>query len=402
MTTSTDHRASGGKGLKLAVLAATIEGFDLQAAGVAAPKLIPAFALNPNQVGLFFSSATVGLIIGALLGGRVADAFGRRTGLVLSLLTFGIFSIATAFVSSFEQLLLFRLLTGVGLGGALPNLVNIAAESVTPERRGRAVAMMYAGVPVGGGIASIVAMMGFHGGDWQSIFVVGGILPMLVAPIVHWMLPPMRVEKTQAKSINAAFSSIFAPQTLMTTMALWISFFLALLVFYLLLNWLPQLLIGRGFLRDQASQIQIAFNVGGAIGSLIGGGMLDRARPAFSTSFAYAAGAIALLSLSLLPANFILMLLAGMLLGGAFLCFQGILYGVAPQCYAYEVRGTGVGLAVAAGRLGSIVGPLLAGFLVSQGKTPADVMLLLVPITLVAGLFTVLLLWRRSRQVQTA
>lgn len=167
-------RPGGGRALALAFLAAVIEGFDLQAAGVAVPKLAPAFALSPQQIGAFLSSATIGLILGALAGGRIADVWGRRTGLVLSLITFGFFSVMTIFVSTYEQLLILRFLTGVGLGGAFPNMLNIAAESVEQNARGRAVAVVYAGVPLGGAVASGVSMLGLHGGDWHTIFLVGG------------------------------------------------------------------------------------------------------------------------------------------------------------------------------------------------------------------------------------
>ena len=402
MQNTIDHRSGGRRALLLAFMAAVIEGFDLQAAGVAVPKLAPAFGLTPQQIGLFFSSATVGLIFGALAGGRVADAWGRRSGLVLSLVTFGIFSAATAYVTSFEQLVVMRFLTGVGLGGALPNLVNIAAESTDPSRRGRAVSIMYAGVPLGGAVASGVAILGLHGGDWHSIFLVGGIMPLLVAPAIHILLPPLGVVKSEAKSTSGALSRILAPQTLLTTVALWVSFFLGLLVVYLLLNWMPQLLVSRGLAREEASFVQILFNLGGAAGSLVGGRMLDQRNPVMPVALGFAAAAAALLMHSLLPPHLGLTLMAGALVGGAILCVQAILYGVAPQCYPFEIRGTGVGVAVAVGRLGSIAGPLLAGFLVAGGSSPSDVIFALVPITLLAGLTTVLLLARRDRALQAA
>lgn len=401
MQTVSDERHGGTRALALAFLAAMVEGFDLQAAGVAMPKLAPAFGLTPQQIGLFFSAATFGLIFGALAGGRIADAWGRRTGLVMSLITYGLFSIATAFTSTFEQLAVMRFLTGVGLGGALPNLVNIAAESTEPSGRGRAVSIMYAGIPLGGAIASGVSMLGLHGNDWHSIFVIGGIMPLLVAPLVHFLLPPLAVLKAEVKSATGALSQVFAPGSAMTTIALWVSFLLGLLVVYLLLNWMPQLLVSRGLGRNEAALVQILFNIGGAVGSLVGGRMLDRARPVGPVATCFAAAAAALLMLGLLPANVGLMLVGGALVGGAILCVQAILYGIAPQCYPFEIRGTGVGVAVAVGRLGSIAGPLLAGILVAGGSTPSDVMFALVPITLAAGLTTVLLL-RRRRATQPA
>ena len=396
MQTISDHRHGGGRALTLAFLAAVIEGFDLQAAGVAVPKLAPAFGLTPQQIGLFFSAATFGLIFGALAGGRIADAWGRRAGLVISLVTFGIFSIATAYTSSFEQLVGMRFLTGVGLGGALPNLVNIAAESAQPKDRGKAVAIMYAGVPLGGAIASGVSMLGLHDGDWHTIFLVGGIMPLVLAPFVHFLLPPLAVVKAEVKSAGSALAQVFASGTLVTTITLWLSFFLGLLVVYLLLNWMPQLLMSRGLERSEASTVQILFNIGGVLGSLVGGRMLDRPRPTIPVALCFAVAAAALLMLAMLPANLGLMLLGGAIVGGAILCVQAILYGVAPQCYPFEVRGTGVGTAVAVGRLGSIAGPLLAGALVAAGFTPSDVMTGLVPITLAAGLATVLLVRRRA------
>ena len=225
MTTINDHRHGGGRALTLAFLAAVIEGFDLQAAGVAVPKLAPAFGLTPQQIGLFFSAATFGLIFGALAGGRIADAWGRRTGLVIALVAFGVFSIATAYTATFEQLVVMRFLTGVGLGGALPNLVNIAAESTDPANRGKAVSIMYAGIPLGGAIASGVSMLGLHGGDWHSIFLIGGILPLILVPFVHFLLPPLAVVRAQVKSAGGALSQVFAPGTLATTAALNPAFF---------------------------------------------------------------------------------------------------------------------------------------------------------------------------------
>ncbi|MFT3690996.1 3-(3-hydroxy-phenyl)propionate transporter MhpT [Paenirhodobacter sp.] len=396
MEFATEPRRGGGRALALVCLAAVIEGFDLQSAGVAVPKLAPAFGLSPQQIGLFFSAATFGLIFGALIGGRIADARGRRAGLVVSLVTFGVFSLATAMVSTFEQLVVIRFLTGVGLGGAFPNLVNIAAEAVEPSRRGRAVAVMYAGVPLGGAVASGVAMTGLHGDDWHTIFIVGGLLPLIIVPFVQFLLPPLTVPKTEKKSSTAALAEVFAPGTLMTTAVLWLSFFLGLVVVYLLLNWMPQLLVSRGLAKNEASLVQVLFNIGGVLGGLIGGQMLDRRNPLGPVALCFAAAAGALLILGMLPASLGFMLLGGALVGGAILCVQAILYGVAPQCYPLAIRGTGVGVAVAVGRLGSIAGPLLAGALVAAGASSSDIMYIMVPITLAAGLFTVLLLARRG------
>lgn len=394
---TTSHAGAGTRALALVFLAAIIEGFDLQAAGVAAPKLAPAFGLQPAQMGLFFSSATFGLIFGALAGGIIADRWGRRVGLSIALVAFGVFSILTAWADTFEHLVAMRFLTGVGLGGALPNLISIAAKSVSPERRGRAVAFMYAGVPLGGAVASIVAMLGLHE-DWQSIFLVGGILPLLLVVPLFILLPPFRVHH-DARVPKSHWQALFAPNTGLNTVLLWAAFFFGLIVVYLLLNWLPQLLVSLGFAREQASLVQVLFNVGGAAGSLVGGRLLDSNRPVAGAAGAFAVLIAAIALLSNVPGgNIAAALAAGTFVGATLLGAQALLYGVAPQCFPAEVRGTGVGLAVSVGRIGSIVGPLLAGALLASGMGPQQLLYTILPIVALCGLATVALIARRRAQ----
>ena len=397
MTIATQAGAGQGtRALTLVFLAAIIEGFDLQAAGVAAPKLAPAFGLVPAQMGLFFSAVTFGLVLGSLCGCVIADRWGRRTGLILSLVVFGLFSIGTAFAGTFEHLVLMRFLTGVGLGGALPNLIAIAAESVSPERRGRAVAIMYAGVPLGGALASLVAMVGLHD-DWRSIFVIGGILPLLlVVPLQMWMAP-FRVTRN-AQSPARRRDALLAPGALAQTLLLWAGFFFGLVVVYLLLNWLPQILVSLGFARETASMVQIVFNIGGAAGAILGGRLLDGGRPALSSALCFGCLMLAIALLAFVPAgNVAAALAAGAFIGATVISVQALLYGIAPQCYPSEVRGVGVGLAVSVGRFGSIAGPLVAGWLLASGMGPQQLLYTLLPIAAICGIATVILILRRNR-----
>lgn len=396
MTTTAKSSAAGSKALLYVFLAAIIEGFDLQAAGIAAPKIGPAFQMSPQQMGLFFSSATFGLMFGALLGGVTADRWGRRAGLVVALAAFGVASVATIFATSVETLVALRFLTGVGLGGALPNLVSIAAEAVGPERKGRAVALMYAGMPLGAAVASLVALMDLHGGDWRSIFLVGGILPLLLVPFIYLGLPPLKIAAAPVGA-KASWTEVFRPDAMVATALLWTAFFLGLMVVYLLMNWLPQLLVAQGFTRSEASLALILYSLGGAVGSLLGGRVLDSAQRVIAIAASFAFVAAALTMLGLMPPALATMLATVTLAGVGVLCVQSILYGIAPQCYPAEIRGTGVGVVVAVGRLGSMAGPLLAGVLVAQGMTPANVMLVLVPIILACGMGTLALVARRFR-----
>jgi MFS transporter, AAHS family, 3-hydroxyphenylpropionic acid transporter len=390
---STTSRAGSSRIFFLIFLAALIEGFDLQAAGVAAPKLAPVFGLTPAQMGLFFSSATFGLIFGAIIGGFVSDRMGRRFSLCLSLFLFGIFSLATAAVTSVEGLIALRALTGLGLGGAFPNLVSIAAEATSPERRGRAVSLMYAGMPLGGAVVSLVAMAGLHD-DWRSIFIVGGIAPLLLVGPLVMLLPPLQVEKSHKAQDKGVWQQVFAPGTVVRSLLLWIGLFFGIVVLYLLLNWLPTLLVTRGLDRSQAGLIQLIFNATGAIGGLLGGYFLDGERKVLNGTVCFALLVVSLVLLGVAPASLLMNAIAGGLVGISVMAAQSLLYGIAPQCYDTAVRGTGVGLAVAVGRAGSVVGPLLAGGLVAAGRSPGEVLMAIVPVALISGIATVILLSR--------
>ncbi|NAT17366.1 3-(3-hydroxy-phenyl)propionate transporter MhpT, partial [Pseudomonas syringae pv. actinidifoliorum] len=164
----------------LCFIVALIEGFDLQAAGTAAAGLRQTFALDPKMMGWVFSAGIIGLLPGAFFGGWIADRIGRKKILVAAVLLFGVFSLSTAYVQTFSGLLLVRFMTGLGLGAALPNLIALCAEAVSERHRGLAISVMYAGVPLGGALAAVVAM--FTSEHWQTTFIIGGLVPLLVVP----------------------------------------------------------------------------------------------------------------------------------------------------------------------------------------------------------------------------
>jgi AAHS family 3-hydroxyphenylpropionic acid transporter len=370
----------GALTVALCGLIAIFEGFDLQSAGVAAPKLVPALGLVPSQMGWFFSASTFGLMLGAVIGGRLSDSFGRKIALVFSVFVFGLLSIATGFARDFDQLLIARFLTGIGLGGALPNLLALVAENMPLARRGGAVGLLYAGMPCGGVLASISSL---HP-DWRMIFYIGGIAPLAVLPLVAWKLPDSMAHEI-GKPAQGFGRALFS----WVSGGLWLSFFLGLLIMYLLLMWLPTLLISHGLTKNQAALVQVSFNLCGAIGAFSAGWLADQPkwRTAAVLSVFLAAG-ITLACAGALPNTMIANLVFGGALGGSVMGGQAILYGLAPSLYPTAVRGTGVGAAVSMGRFGSAAGPLLAGQLVAAGWGPTQVLLVLLPVLAVAGVGT--------------
>ncbi|MDP3494895.1 MAG: 3-(3-hydroxy-phenyl)propionate transporter MhpT [Hyphomonadaceae bacterium] len=380
----------------LCFLVATFEGVDLQAAGLVAPKIAPLFRLAPDQLGWFFSASTIGLVAGALIGGRLADRIGRKLTLMIAMGVFGVFSITTALSTGYEMLVATRLLTGLGLGGALPNLIALTSESVTANRRSLAVALMYAGMPFGGGLASLLMALAGGANDWKDLFYIGGAAPLVAIPFLMFAIPESPKFAAQGGTVKAQlFDVLFGEGRALKTIGLWISFFCALLVLYLLLNWLPTMLVSRGMPRPQASLVQAALNLVGVLGPVAVGVLMDGTARRWAVAGIFAALAVGLGIQAIAPAEFGIALVTGAVLGIGILGAQSVLYALAPSLYPTAVRGTGVGAAVAAGRLGSIVGPLLAGAMVGKGQSASQVLTALLPLVLVSGVLAFLLADRK-------
>ena len=371
----------------LCFLTALLEGFDLQAAGIAAPGMKGEFALTPPMMGWFFSLGLVGLLPGALVGGWLADRIGRRWILIASVVLFGIFSFATAHAWSYGSLLVARFFTGLGLGAALPILIALSSEAATPQLRATAVSLTYCGVPLGGMLAAILGATEY-GTDWRLIFYIGGVVPVLIALALWLWLPESQEFKTQAAQGRAeqgnGLTALFNERRTTPTLLLWLACFFTLTVLYLLLNWLPTLLDGQGFSREQASIVQILFNVGGALGSLLSGRLMDKERYVTAVVVAYLG---MLLALGGLGSNggMTVMLIAGFAAGLCALAGQALLYALAPLLYPVNIRATGVGVSVAVGRLGSISGPLAAGQILAAGAGATGVLMAAAPGLVIAS-----------------
>ena len=373
-------------------LVALFEGIDLQAAGVAAPHIIPLFKLSPVQAGQFFSASTLGLLIGAPLSGWLADRVGRKLMLIVSVVLFSLFALSTVLAFDFHSLLILRFLTGLGLGGALPNIIALVTESSRPERRGLAVGLMYCGMPLGGAIASMISIVG--AADWKYIFYLGGGVPLIVLPILCLALTESRKHSDAAvegKPRVSIPSALFGEGRAVNTLLLWSAFGLTLLVLYLLLNWLPTLLVSRGLSKSIAAAVQIAFNVGGVAGSVLIGWLVDSRHRRLVTLASFATTIAFLFVLAAMPATVNVAIVVGALVGVGIMSNQAVLYAMAPLCYPMSVRGTGVGAAVAVGRFGSLLGPIFAGQWVSGGQSPTDVLFKMVPIIGVGAIAAVVL-----------
>ena len=371
--------------IALCFLVAVVEGFDIQAIGVAAPRLAPQFGLSPGQMGWIFAISNIGLVIGASVGGWLADRVGRRPVFVGSVLIFGTFTLLTTLTSTFAPLFAVRFCAGLGFGAALPNMMAVATEISVPERRATTAAAMFCGMPLGGGSSALLTQLLPPDFDWRVLFIVGGIFPLLLAPALHFLMAETLERGTATTSRTSVWHALFGEGRAPATLLLWLAFLPTLLILYLILNWLPTLVVAKGMARAVAPQASMLFNFGSVAGALLCGWLVDRLDARWPLTIAYLGLIIALFALSQsnsMGAIIVLSGAAGFFLLGA----NYALYGVAPAYYPAAIRGTGSGASVAMGRVGSIIGPLLAGALLGSGTSASGVVAYLIPVAAVAGI----------------
>lgn len=379
--------------LALTFAVAATDGLDAQIIGFTAPQIAAEFGIGNDRLGPVFSAALLGMTAGALLFGTLGDRFGRRRTMIFCVVLFGGGTLLTAFASSVTQLMLLRLVTGLGLGGALPNAVTLVAECAPGRHRPLLVTLMYIGFSVGGLLGGVIAgsLVVEHG--WRAMFYVGGGLPLVLSVLLLALLPespqylarkagtgavladllaridpaggyrPQDRYTLPQATARADLGELFRHRRVRNTVLLWLAFFINLLVLFFLMNWLPKLLVDGGVPLAQAIRVTVMFNIGGVLGALALAWLSARHSPRRMLAAFFALGALAIMAIGLGDGRFAPVAAAcfatGLFAGAA----QVGLYPLATQVYPSAVRATGVGWAQAWGRIGSIFGPLAGGWL---------------------------------------
>jgi len=389
--------------LVLCAIVILLEGFDIQAAGVSATKLTMAFQLAPFGKGIFLGASAVGIFLASILGGFLADKYGRKPIVVSGVIIFGLFSLSTLLAKGLGTLIAARFMTGLGLGAAMPAVIAYASDHSPEDMKKRAVGFIYCAIPIGGLLSGVVMQAGLFGSDWRPVYLVGGIAPFVVAPFL-FLLPKSHSKtpdspESPSSQLNI-LSGLLDKRHFCTTIFLWTGNFGTLLVMYLLLGWMPSLLVAMGLSQPQSQYIQMLFNVGMSVGAAAGGYLLDRKLLYSTPGTAFVALAAFLTVFGFLELDFHTALMAAFGMGAMVAAAQATLYAFAPLSYSPSIRNTGVGAAVAAGRLGTIAGPLLAGSLLGTGKTAPEVLIALIPITLASGTMTLLMVKMSTKRIQ--
>lgn len=365
-------------------LIALIEGIDIQAIGVAATSIKQHFQLDSGQLGLLFSIGIFGLLPGAIIGGYYADKIGRKKVLIAAVILFAVFTLSIVFVQNFVSLLIVRFMAGLGFGAALPNLIALASESSSAENKGKAVGMMYCGMPIGAILISLWAAMD-PSDNWKLIFYAGGIIPLIIVPFMVKYLPESK-EYTQVKMSNEKISysyALFNGKQSIRTILLWGGCFFTAMVLYIMLSWLPSLFVELGFTKQQGSMAQVYFQTGATIGTLLFTGLIDKWNKSIVIGIVYIGILVGLIFMNS-ASTLLIMYLAAAFTGFFLIGSNGVSYAFSSFVYPTEHRGQGVGTANAVGRVGAMVGPVIAGQILNSGGGTSTVLFSMFPCIVVA------------------
>ncbi len=310
----------------LCTIIAMLDGFDTQSVAFVAPVIAGLWKAKMAAFGAVFAAGLLGLTIGAFVFGPVGDRFGRKLVLLACTALFGAFTLSTAFADGLQTLLVLRVLAGVGLGGAMPNIIAMTSEYAPKRLRATTVAVMFCGFPLGSTLGGFLAAWMIPRFGWQSVFWVGGVLPALLLPFLAVVMPesirflvakrqaPARVARILARidprrrwtpSVDryyvpepqvGGFSGrhLFTQGRAPTTLLLWTAYFANLLVMYFLVNWLPALFKRAGLTMSAAIVTAAMLNLGGVFGGVAFGRMIDRMKPfvVLGTAYGVASGVV--------------------------------------------------------------------------------------------------------------
>jgi len=414
----------------LCFLIVAFDGADTAAIGFIAPAISAQWQLTHADLAPLFGAGLAGLMAGAFVFGPMADRFGRKRVLLFCVLGFGLGSIACAFAGSLGQLLVLRFLTGLGLGGAMPNAITLTSELCPGKRRSFLVTTMFCGFTIGsalGGLAS-AHLVEQHG--WRSVLLLGGTLPLLLMPFLLWKLPESvrylvlrggqtgRVAATlrsiapdEQISPTATFvadrpvpgspvARLFKSDLMRGTLLFWLIFFMGLLVIYMLTSWLPILLRSTGTSLKTAALVTMMFQLGGTFGAIILGWLMDRVNPHYVLAVSYTLAGLFVAAIGSLTASPWLAGAAVFAAGFGVSGSQVGAYALSAAFYPTNCRATGVSWANGVGRLGSVIGSVGGGAMLSVGLgMPALFCLVGIPAVIAGGAMLTL---GRHRTVQGA
>lgn len=406
----------------ICLLILTLDGFDMTIMGFVASSVMDHWQVSHEIMGLTMSAGLIGLTCGALIGGNLADRFGRKNVIFGAVLVFGLLSVASAFSTDITMLIVLRFLTGFGLGAAQPNVATLISEYAPVKYRSTLIGIVYCGITLGSAIVGLIAKAAIPVWGWESVFIIGGVLPLLSLILIALYLPESllylinkkrspeyigsmlnRIDAVSSVQLgefrqehhalvrkSSPFLKIIKRPYMLCTLSLWLGIFTNLMCVNFLSNWMPLLIKESGFSLSDAALIGAVTQIGGTLGNFCIGYIMDR-RGYHKTMFIGLIGAV-VFSLLLTQYHDSLAVIACI----AF--FLGITVNavntgwttLSSSYYPTAIRATGTSTMMAAGRIGAILGAFLGGVILAAG-VPAIYMFYFLAIPLFLSSLSVLL-----------
>jgi AAHS family 4-hydroxybenzoate transporter-like MFS transporter len=385
-----------------------LDGIDNQLLGNAVPSLMKEWNLPRGAFATALATSPFGMMIGGAVGGMLGDRIGRRTALLFSMISFAALTLAISAANGIAMLSILRFIAGLGLGGAMPNAAALASEYVPKRRRAFAVTLTIVCIPLGGSLAAWLSARVLPVYGWRTLFMLGGIIPIVLALLLFKVLPEsprymaskrerwpelIRIlrkighsipsdatfveaqasQKSTGQAKKPSMADLFSPELRRDTLGLFGSFFFCLLVNYVGILLLVATLTGSGFTQPAASNSLFWWNNGGVVGAIVGALIIQRfgsRMTMLGLSAIAIASAFVVASMPMDPQNATLLAMF-VILGGSLNAVQTTMYALAANVYPTEIRGTGIGTAVAVGRVGNVLASYTGNYALTVGGPPA-------------------------------
>jgi AAHS family 4-hydroxybenzoate transporter-like MFS transporter len=402
----------------LCTLVQICDGYDVNAIGVSVPSLTHAWNLPGTAFTQAFLWSSIGIMVGALSAGPIGDRIGRKPLLLASLTIFGLASLLSALASSLLVLSVLRFFTGLGIGGAFPGAATLTGDYAPRRLRATMIMASFTGAPIGGFLCGQLAGVLLPTFGWPSVFLVGGVVPLLVVIALALWLPEsprflaakrnlsprqaallqrLDIEpgKAAAEGLDLAegnpIKMLFGKGYALQTVLLWVIFFCSLMNLFLFVYWLPEVLHLTGMTPAEAARTTSFRELGAIFAVLYLGLLIDRFGPERTLAWHYAAGIVFIAAIALLALPYLLLAIVIFFSGMTIIGSQTGANAACGKLYPARMRTSGLGWALGIGRLGGIAAPALGGYLLSLGLPPPQIFLSACGFALIAAIATALL-----------
>lgn len=378
-----------------------LDGFDVLVMSFTAPYIAEQWQIPNTELGLLFSAGLFGMAAGSLFLAPYSDRFGRKYIILLCLLIITLGMLLSAACQSVIQLACMRFITGLGIGGILASANVLVAEFSSIKYRSLAIGLFVGGYPVGATLGGSVAIFLISNYGWQSAFVFGGLVSLLMIPLVLWQLPESvdfiiskrpvnalhkintilskmghttisslpEVDTSAGGHKNISVRELLTPDLRKETLLTWTAFFTVMAALYFILSWTPKLLVDAGLSAQQGVSGAVILNLGGVVGCFIIGILATRFKlQSLNKTFTLITGILMIL-FGIFSGSFGMAFGLAILIGIFIFGTMVGLYALAPAIYDARIRGTGMGWAIGIGRVGAIIAPLIAGVLLDFDLT---------------------------------